>query len=200
MRNPYMSDRTTLCVQSPPGWVALPAGYGHGKCEITALPIMSTDGYAARVDWLTAQDWCRSFDWDLSTVEELATLARIAHHVDPYTLPTVAQLVAAVPKPWQDKNGRDTPAMRRFRSANIRSEAWCRKHDLEVWRRLSESGWDGVSPVFNFGKHWARNGFIYGWKMHGGGMIQDASLAHRGETRQAAYSDYATTFHAVRYQ
>lgn len=164
----------------PAGWLRLATGV-----HISRLALID-DRYTERFARLPHSAPLPN-GWRLPTLHSLVELKAHALVIKPYTLPTVAMLEAAgVPKPWQNAQGNDTPAMRVYRTAYIRSEDWCAQHDAEVWRRLRAAGWNG-EPVFNDGKHWGLGGAIYGWD-----AIQPWSTFH---AHDVTYTDYATTVH-----
>jgi len=173
------------------GWVDLPSGV-----SITRMPIWDTrECLFARLGHGPAADFLAKLDMRLPTRSELDELHALSRHIHPYTLPTASMTEAAgVPRPWMDKEGQDTPQMAAYRAANMMSLAWCSKHDNEVWGRLADAQW-GDEPVANAGKHWVKGGYIYGWWLESGAVIQPYSGFHKGEP---TYVDYATTFHAVR--
>lgn len=153
--------------------------------EITALPLMDRnhDRMLARLGHGAQIDGVR-----LPTVAELDALQKVSFHVEPYTLPD-AELLRLHNVPHTEA------AINDFRTKNMRSFEWCRRHDLEVWRRAEAAGWDGIKPIANFGKAWTVGGGIYGWWRQGRPMIQALSYFHKSEP---SYTDYATKVHAVR--
>lgn len=182
MSAPFVTPIEALTVHEC-GWLRL----SNGRF-ITRLPLLDNryDDRFARINHSARP---LPFDGRLPTLNELVELRNSSFRIAPYTLPTVTMLEAAgVPKPWQEPNGNDVPAMRAYRAAHIRSEEWCILHDSHVWDTLAMKGWVD-QPVFNAGKHWGEGGHIYGWD-----AIQPWSAFHAKDT---AYTDYATTTHIV---
>ena len=166
------------------GWLVLPAGSG----AISRLPIWDRDAALfARLSPVAADAWARAQGWALPSCAHYDALYSVAKHVDPVTMPTLAQLAA------EKISAANTKAVDAFRNGNMRSLAWCTAHDAEVFARLKAVNWSG-EPVANAGKHWADSGLIYGWWRKDGSKIQSASLAHKN----SAHTDYATTFHVWR--
>lgn len=164
----------------PSGWVVL-ASLG---VRITALPYLDADhpGMLARIGHgAKLPDGAR-----LPTAAELDALHALSHHIEPITYPT-AEMCRAAGVPMSSAD-----LVNAFRTANMRSFAWCERHDSEVWGALAT--WDGRTPVSNAGKHWTRGGGIYGWWRRGRRMIQTESFFHASEP---TYTDYATTVHGV---
>lgn len=165
------------------------------EVHITRLPLY--DGsYMARLGHGPASRWLRSKGMRLPTVQEYLELKTLSLVLKPVTLPTVAMLgLAGVPKPWADRQGKDTPHMRRYRAAHIMSENWCSIHDVACWTQMANLKWDGEQPVYCFGKYWGtghrgpNTPCIFGWN-----GIQPESYFHLGDP---TYVDYATTFHGV---
>jgi len=166
------------------GWVHLDSGV-----EITRLPVWDDEAdLFARLGPGTSAELLGRWDLRLPTVAEYNELHAAALHIAPYTMPTARML---------DADGisiKSRRAIDRYRVEHMQSREWCRLHDDEVFRLLALAEWDG-EPVDNAGKHWAAGGIIYGWWRRGVRKIQSPSTAHKGEP---AYTDYATTFHAVR--
>jgi hypothetical protein len=125
----------------------------------------------------------------LPSAGEYDALRAQALHIDPFTMPRLAQLHDA------GIVANDTRAVDAFRAAHMRSREWCAIHDSAVFAALAEGGWDGSAAVANAGKHWTQGGGIYGWWSKSGLPIQNLSYAHRAEL---GYTDYATNFHAVK--
>jgi len=179
----YRSPRDSLTIH-PSGWIWLPSGV-----EITRLPIWDRSAEVfARLGPGPMAEWLAVHGMRLPSVAELDELKALALHIEPYTLPTPAMLRAdGVPRPWVDKDGRDTPHMARYRAANMSSLAWCKQHDAEVFRRLAAAGWTDEA-VDNAGKHWAAPHTIYGWD-----DIQPPYAGHG-----LHHCDYGSLSHAVR--
>lgn len=176
-------SRPAACTIHGAGWLDLPDG---GR--ITRLPIYDRDvELFGRLGHGPAGDWAAANGYRLPTVYELDHLHRMALHVEPYTMPTADML--------RDEGIGLTEYARinSYRTANMRSLAWCQQHDAEVWQRLKGRGWTS-EPVANAGKHWAKGGLIYGWWKRDGSRIQGASMAHASDR---TFTDYATTFHVV---
>ncbi len=164
-----------------PELVELPSGV-----KITRLPLtdlrFSSPIVAARIGHATPLP----AGLRLPTTDELDELHALALHIEPVTLPTVAMCKA--------EGAYTEDAVQAFRVRMMRSPSWCMMHDIEVGARLAAAGWDGRQPIVNFGKHWTKDGGIYGWWRKDQRMIQVLSYAHKAEGH---YTDYATTVHAV---
>ena len=153
------------------GWVTLSTGV-----ELTRLPLWdSKHDLAARIGFGPGEAWLKAHGMRLPAQSELDELHTLSHHVDPVT-----------------------KVHQRIDTNHMMSHRWCAEHDAEVWRRLRDSGWDGDSPVVNFGKHWiAPTGTIYGWwtaPAPSTAKIQGPRPGAHGPT----YSDYATNIIAAR--
>lgn len=181
---PAFHSQLSDVVVSTHGWFRLPSGVW-----ITKLPLLDAREHLfARLGAGPAAEWARAHGYRLPTVAEYEALHTAAYHIEPYALPTVEMLAAA---------GADTQAeAQALRVANMMGRPWCELHDLEVWKRLA--GWNGLLPVDNAGKHWTREGGIYGWwtpfaRKYGADndyMIQGHSFFHKSQPR---YGDYGTT-------
>ena len=187
--NPFISVPSDCAIHDA-GLVELEDG-----TQITRLPFWDTaTAMFARLGHGPAEHMLGERGMRLPAVHDYEALHAIALHIDPYTLPSASMLRRdSVPQPWQNLDGSDSPAMAGYRASNMRSEHWCRQHDMEVFSRLDAAGWDG-EPVANAGKHWANSGLIFGWWYELGGMIQTPSRFHASDP---TYTDYATNFHAV---
>ncbi len=171
------------------GWVRLPSGV-----SITNLPMWDNHhGIFARPGHGIMEEELERRGLRLPTKAELDEKHKLSLHIEPYFLPTTAMVTAAgVPRPWSIK-GRDTPQMARYRAANMMTLEWCKKHDAKVFERLEEAEWGG-QPVANAGKHWVRDGLIYGWWYRNGRVVQGLSDWHKSEP---GYGDYGTTSDAA---
>lgn len=180
---PFISDLGS-CVIHDAGWIKLPSG-----TLMTRMPVWDkARGLFARLGHGPAAAVLGGMGMRLPTVEEYDELHALALHIPPCTMPTIAQLEAA------GVNVRSTQAIDRYRNANMRSLTWCIEHDAAVFALLAKAQWTD-EPVANAGKHWATGGTIYGWWLDARRRIQNPSQAHASEPN---YTDYATTFHAVR--
>lgn len=191
--NPYRTRTEHLGIH-PSSWWPLSSGV-----EITCLPVVDTGGrgplFARGSE--TVRKWAEQQGWRLASDDSYRELHRICGkdgpgiHIDPYPLPDAALLREhGVP--------RTREALQRFLWANMASQEWCTRHDVEVMTRLDVAGWDGCSPVDNAGKHIDADGDIIGWERHDGDLewswIQSESAAHRGHEQL----DYATLVHLER--
>lgn len=168
------------------GWFDLPSGGA-----MTKLPLWDRQhDIAARVGHAEAASWLAGMGARLPSKAQHDELRKYSTRVDPVTLPTGSMVkAAAIPTPYVDRDGRDTPAMAKYRADNMRTIEWCKLHDGRVFEALIEALWDGEPPVANFGKHWISPvGTIYGWD-----DIQAPSRFHAAEGK---YTDYATLVHA----
>jgi peptidoglycan hydrolase-like protein with peptidoglycan-binding domain len=170
-----MSDRycTQLSKVSDWGTITLASG-----AQITKLPLLDCEheNLFAHFGWRKAEAECKRLGGRLPTLQELTELRQLSLHIAPYTLPD-EELAAKGYKPGD-------PAMQ--------SLAWCKRHDAEVMSRILEAELTRPDAVFNAGKHWAKDGIIFGW-WDGSGYIQTPSRAHVSHEQ----CDYATTTHCV---
>ena len=145
----------------------------------------------ARLGHHPAAEWLAAHGMRLPTSAENHELYRAAlaagHHIDPYTMPTIAMLKqAGIPLVEQTINT--------YRTQHMMSSAWCAIHDAAVIDRLRSACY-GSGPVANMGKHWISPvGLLEGWWYKDGSKIQNASSFHAAEK---TFVDYATTFHGV---
>ena len=177
----FVSEIRDLSVHDG-GWLRV------GGIEITKLPIWDVgEALFARLGFGPAGAWLESRGWRLPSRAEYEVLHREALHIEPYTMPTV-EMIKAVGISLSDEHG-----INRYRNNNMRSREWCFLHDTLVLARLASEGWTDEA-VANAGKHWGQDSAIYGWWLGAGGMIQGWRVGAHTST----YTDYATTFHAVR--
>ncbi|MEE9395206.1 MAG: N-acetylmuramoyl-L-alanine amidase [Planctomycetota bacterium] len=180
--SPFVSELGNISLHDS-GWVRLPSGV-----EISKMAAWDTvEQLFARRGWRGAQEWAEARGYRLPTVSEHRELHRIALYISPFTMPTVDMIHAA------GINPANTSAVNDYRNANMSSRAWCAIHDGAVLDLLVTKGHID-EPVFNDGKHWAAEGYIFGWALAHGQMIQGPSLAHLTHE----HTDYGTTFHVVR--
>ena len=177
----FVSETRNLSVHDG-GWLRV------GGIEITKLPIWDVgEALFARLGFGPAGAWLESRGWRLPSRAEYEVLHREALHIEPYTMPTV-EMIKAAGISLSDEHG-----INRYRNNNMRSREWCSRHDKAVFAKLAAALWT-KEPVANAGKHWGQDSAIYGWWLGAGGMIQRWRVGAHTST----YTDYATTFHAVR--
>jgi hypothetical protein len=149
--------------------VTLPSGK-----RVTSLPLFDTrhPELAARLDRASAVTALAAIGLQLPTLATVLEIARVGFWVAPVTLVHDAE---------------DQRLMR--------TEAYCRRHDAEMFARLAAAGWDGTTVCSTFGKwHIAGaapgNNRISGWpRARDGALIQQGTRdVHLGEE----LTDYAT--------
>lgn len=165
---------------SPHGWAQIPNGRWVPRLPFMDArwdPAKSPIPLPAILDYETqlavaAREGARIISPDTAIV-----LNETGFRLEPEPLPDDDQVAEHVrrfgpcPPPPRTKTEPPSPAYVAWQSqlrAPMGSLEWVERHAAKCWRQLVDREWDGILPVFNFGKLWVSGALagrsrIFGW-------------------------------------